>query len=75
MERVRDELFTILLCRESYRFIHLLNEMRILPHILPEMRRWNSLVIGEKFPYSEYAVKEDGSERGGRPCSITPSIQ
>ena len=64
MERVRDELFTILLCREPHRFIHLLSEMRILPHILPEMRRWNTLVIGEDFPYSEYAVKVDGGERG-----------
>jgi poly(A) polymerase len=63
MERVRDELFTILLCREPHRFIHLLNEMRILPHILPEMRRWNTLVIREDFPYSEYAVKVDGRER------------
>ena len=45
MERVRDELFTILLCREPHRFIHLLSEMRILPHILPDMRRWNTLVI------------------------------
>ncbi|MFQ5585473.1 MAG: HD domain-containing protein [Thermodesulfobacteriota bacterium] len=64
MERVRDELFTILLCKESCRSIQLLNELGILPSILPEMKGWNTLVVGDGFPFSHYASNGGGPEKG-----------
>ncbi|MBI3601014.1 MAG: HD domain-containing protein [Nitrospinae bacterium] len=57
-ERVRDELFKILSCKESHKYIQKLKELRLLKEIIPEIEAMENIDQGRhhKYPLWDHSL-------------------